>query len=77
MTGTTSVKSKSRIMSAELTVTCVPVPKVSQAVVTNQLVQVVSRMTSRAVASLPPASRVQITAEASVQGTLAEIIKPT
>ena len=53
-----------------------PVPNASQAVVANQLVAVVKRMTRSAVASLPPARRVQRTAEASVHGTAVISNKP-
>ena len=54
-----------------------PVPNVSQAVVANQLIAVVKRTTSKAVASLPRASLVHSTAEARVQGTLVKIRSPT
>ena len=50
-----------------------PAARDSQAVVASQLVQLVRKVMSKAVASSPPAMRVQITAEVSVQGTLATI----
>jgi len=77
VTGTTRVNSKMPIMSKSLPpARLVPVARASQAVVSSQLLAVLKRITSSAVASLPPASRVHRTAEAKVQGTEAMIWMP-